>query len=134
MGRLTEDMTRLRGEIGSLHEAREARLADLARGTAEMRSGFRSALSHMARNAKVCRAEFVSGLKHMARNAKVCRVEFMSGVKHSVDTLKRNVGNLRHEFAADLMGARQAWCGAGAPAREGNGSSRSGKTKKNKTH
>jgi len=130
MGRLTEDLTRLRGEMRNAKACRAEFVSELKRNVAnlrhkfaadlaEMRSGVESALSHMARNGKACRAEFVSGLK---RNV----AEMRSGHRAAISELKRNVADLLHEYAAEFKSAHQAWYGAGAPAREGNGSSRSG--------
>ena len=95
MARLTEDMTRLSGEIRALHGSREALIKGLVRGANDlrhivsgMRAGFRNAHNEMARRTKADRLAFVSGLK-------------------------RTVAGLRREFAGDLAGARRAWFGKG---------------------
>jgi hypothetical protein len=93
MGILTNDMARLRREIGVLRGARKSFMKDLARETREMktavagmRAGFRDAHAEMAGNTKAERVAFVSSLRGM-----VC--------------------GMRKEFADDLAGARQAWSG-----------------------
>jgi hypothetical protein len=93
MGILTNDMARLRREIGVLRGARKSLIKDLARETREMkatvagmRAGFRDSHAEMAGNTKAERVAFVSSLRSM-----VC--------------------GMRKEFADDLAGARQAWSG-----------------------
>jgi hypothetical protein len=94
MGILTNDMERLRREIGVLRGARKSLIKDLARGTREMKAavavmqaGFRDAHAEMAGNTRAERVAFVSCLRSM-----VC--------------------GMRKEFADDLAGARQVWSGA----------------------
>jgi len=100
MEHLTEDMTRLRGEIGSMRRARhsfrrnlERDVAAIQAGVSEMREGFRTAHAEMARNSQ---AE---------------RTASMSSVRRSVRDLKRTVAGLRKGFVADIQGAHQAWLG-----------------------
>ncbi len=126
MGFLTEDMTRLRGEINDLRMARKELSKSLKRGAAvirgnvlEMRTAFRGAHAEMAGRTKAERVAFVSGLERtvgdlrrqisgahaeMARRTKAERTAFVSG-------LKKMVMDLREEFADDLAGARLAWLG-----------------------
>jgi hypothetical protein len=91
MGRLTDDMTRLVGEIhtGRADRARTIRevkhvTAEMKRAVAEMQAGFRSARADMVRRQRRMLQGFVSGLRG-------------------------TVGGLRNEFAADLAGAHRAW-------------------------
>jgi hypothetical protein len=100
MDHLTEDMTRLRGEIGSMRRARdsfrrnmECDVAAIQAGVTAMLEGFRTAHAEMARDS---RAE---------------RMASVSSVRRSVRDLKRNVAGLRKGFVADIRGAHQAWVG-----------------------
>jgi hypothetical protein len=86
MGRLTEEMTRLRDEIVALRKARKGFVKDLTRTVRTMKAVFRGAHQEMARKS---------------------RAERRAGVAH----LKKTVGAMRHAFAADLEGARRAWAG-----------------------
>jgi len=87
MGVLTNDMTRLSGEIAELHGSLEAFVGDLETGVAAMKADFRKAHRQMAKKTAAERAEFVSDL-----------VEKVAG--------------LRNEFAEDIAGAHQAWFGS----------------------
>jgi hypothetical protein len=86
MGRLTEEMTRLCGEIVALRGARKGFVKDLTHNVATMKANFRRAHNEMARKTK---AERRAAIAH----------------------LKKSVGDMRHAFAADLDGARRAWAG-----------------------
>jgi hypothetical protein len=86
MGILTDDMTRLCGEISASRGAREVFLKDLRYVVSEMQTGFRLAHAEMARETKAERVGFVSGLE-------------------------KTVFDMRKDFATDLAGARQAWFG-----------------------
>jgi len=87
MGVLTDDMTRLKGEIGQLHESLEAFVGTLKPAWLAMKGDFRKAHRQMAKKTAAERAEFVSDL-----------VE--------------KVAILRNEFAEDIAGAHQAWFGS----------------------
>ncbi len=93
MGNLTDDMTRLRGEVDALRGERGALMQNLAQGAKDlassvsaMQSGFAAALATMARKTGIARATYVA-------------------------TIKRQVGRMRKENAADLAGASQVWFG-----------------------
>jgi hypothetical protein len=86
MGRFTDEMTRLCGEIVTLRGARRTFVKDLTRHTAAMRAGFRRAHHEMAKKSKA---------------------ERRAAVAH----LKKTVAHMRHAFAADLQGARRVWAG-----------------------
>ncbi len=86
MGRFTEEMTRLTGEIVACRGARRTFVKDLTRDTAAMMASLHRARQEMARKAKA------------ERRAAHTR-------------LRKTVSGLRHAFAADLQGARQAWSG-----------------------
>lgn len=93
MGTLTDDMTRLRGEINAMREGRHAMqrelaqdIATLKRDVADSQAAFRKAFAGMSKSSRKKRAAFVSDLSHQ-------------------------VANLLHAVADDLKGARQAWRG-----------------------
>jgi hypothetical protein len=86
MGRLTEEMTRLCGEIVALRGARKGFVKDLTTNVSAMKANFRRAHNEMAKTTK---AERRAAMAH----------------------LKKTVGDMRHAFAADLDGARRAWAG-----------------------
>jgi len=86
MGVLTDDMTRLRGEIVQLDDSLKAFVGDLKEGVAAMRADFRKAHRQMAKKTAAERAAFVSGLTE-------------------------RVTRLRSEFAADIAGAHRAFFG-----------------------
>ena len=93
MGNLTDDMTRLRGEVDALRSDRGALMQELARGAKDlassvsaMQSGFADAHATMARKTGRARATYVA-------------------------RIKRQVGRMRKENAADLAGASQVWFG-----------------------
>lgn len=86
MGRLTEEMTRLCGEIVAMRRTRKGFVKDLTQGVAAMKANFRRVHNEMARKTKA---------------------ERRAAVAH----LKKTVGGMRHALAADLEGARRAWAG-----------------------
>ena len=93
MGNLTDDMTRLRGEVDALRNARGVLMQDLARGARAM-----------ADEVSAMRADFAHAHAAMAKKAKRERVAYVTGIK-------KRIGRMRKEFAADLDGARRVWCG-----------------------
>jgi hypothetical protein len=86
MDHLTEGMTRLCGEIGSMRRARDSFRRNMECDVTAMREGFRTAHAEMARDS---------------------RAERMASVRD----LKQNVAGLRKGFVADIRGAHQAWAG-----------------------
>ncbi|MBM4285530.1 MAG: hypothetical protein FJ128_09815 [Deltaproteobacteria bacterium] len=86
MGHLTDEMTRLVGEIVEMRGARKGFVKNLTNNTAALMANFHRAHRDMARKA---------------------RAERRAAVTH----LKKTVGAMRHAFAADLDGARRAWAG-----------------------
>jgi len=96
MGRLTDDMARLVGEIHATRETRGRLMRDLTDATVEMKrtvagmqAGFRSARTDMARRQQRMLRGFVSGLT-------------------------ATVTGLRKGMADDLSGAQKAWGGVAA--------------------
>ena len=126
MGNLTDDMTRLRGEVDALRGAREMLMSDLTRGArdltaavATMRADFTSAHAAMAKQAREERETFVAAVSgevnsllgefsrdrnDMARKGRRDRRTFLS-------EMSRQVAGMCQETANDLMGARFVWRG-----------------------
>ena len=98
MGSLTDDMTRLCGEIVALRGLRQAFVQDLVRTVAQLKAGFRQAHEQMSRETREGRAK-------------------------AVLDLKMSVAGLRQDNFLDLKGAHRAWFGSATgqgpkPARE----------------
>ena len=126
MGNITNDMTRLRGEIEALRGTRGALMQELARGArdltkavAAMRADFASTHAAMAKQTRGERETFVVAVidevnsllgefsrdrNDMARKGRHDRRTFLS-------EMSRQVTGLRQETAEDLMGACLAWRG-----------------------
>ena len=136
MGRLTDDMTRLCGEIGALRSSREVFISDLRHGISElkagvekMQSGFRSEHAEMSRDMKANLGTFVSNLKgkvsdmqsgfrnnrfDMSRNMKADLLAFNSELKKFVLELAEYVSDMQSGFrkahanmAAETKGERK---------------------------
>jgi len=93
MGNLTDDMTRLRGEVDALRSDRGTLMQELARGAKDlaftvsaMQDGFADAHTTMSRKTGKARASYVG-------------------------RIKKQVGRMRKENASDLAGASHAWFG-----------------------
>ncbi len=126
MGNLTDDMTRLRGEVDALRGARGALMQDLTRGArdlttavAAMRADFTSAHAAMAKQTRGERETFVAAVidevssllgefsrdrNDMARKGRDDRGVFLS-------EMRRQVTRMCKETADEMMGARLAWRG-----------------------
>ena len=126
MGKLTDDMTRLRGEVDVLRGVRGALMNDLTRGArdlttavAAMRADFASAHTAMAKKTGEERETFVAAVidevnsllgefsrdrNDMARKGRHDRKTFLSD-------MSRQVAGMCKETADDLMGARLVWRG-----------------------
>ena len=126
MGNLTDDMTRLRGEIDALRNTRGALMQDLARGAKDlsslvsvMRADFSGIHGAMAKKEKEELRDFVSGMistvsslladsasahADMNKSARAERRAYVADVKKAVNSLRKNT-------AEDMEGARQAWRG-----------------------
>lgn len=119
MGRLTEDMTRLCGEIVTLRGARDGFMRDLRQNVASMKARFRRTRFEMANKSKEERLSDLSGLKKAVSamksgfrrsHAKMAR-ETQRGRRSFVAGLRKTTTALLHEYALDLRGARRAWFG-----------------------
>ena len=93
MGNLTNDMTRLRGEVDALRSDREALMQELARGA-----------KNLASSVSAMQADFAAAHATMARKTGKARAAYVAKIT-------RQVGRMRKENAADLAGASQVWFG-----------------------
>jgi len=132
MGNLTDDMTRLRGEVDALRSERGALMQELTRGARDlaatvsaMQSGFAVAHTAMAKKTSEEREAFVADMIRevssllgdfsrmrgdMARTGRNDREAFLL-------EMRRRVTGMRKETADDLAGARLAWHGQGLKRR-----------------
>ena len=126
MGNLTNDMTRLRGEVDALRGARGALMQDLTRGARDlsatvsaMRADFSAAHAAMAKQTREERGAFVAAViddvnfllgkfsrerNDAARKGRDERGAFLA-------EMRREVMGLCKDTANDLMGARLVWRG-----------------------
>lgn len=95
MGRLMDDMSRLAGEIQALHGSRRAFRTELADGNRERQT-----------DVFAMRADFADTQARLATKTKEGRLAFLK-------SLRRTVGWLQREMAADLAAARRAWVARG---------------------
>ena len=93
MGNMTNDMTRLRGEVDGLRAARVALMHDLAQGA-----------KNLGVEVAAMRADFTGAHAAMAKKARKGREAFVSGTR-------KRVNRMRREFSSDLAGARSGWRG-----------------------
>ena len=93
MGNLTDDMTRLRGEVDALRSDRGALMQELARGAKELTS-----------TVSAMQADFAAAHNAMARKSRRERASYVARIK-------KQVGRMRKETSSDLDGARRAWLG-----------------------
>ena len=100
MGNMTNDMTRLRGEVDGLRVAMAALMHDLAQGAKNLASE----VSAMRADFAGAREAMVKAHAAMAKKTRKGREAFVSG-------MRKRVNRMRREFSSDLAGARSAWCG-----------------------
>ena len=93
MGKLTDDMTRLRGDVDTLRGERGALMQELARGARDLAS-----------TVSAMQSDFAAAHATMARKTGKARTSYVARIK-------RQVGRMRKENAADLAGASQVWFG-----------------------
>ena len=126
MGNLTDDMTRLRGEVDALRGVRGALMNDLTRGArdlttavAAMRADFASAHTAMAKKTGEERGAFVAAvidevnslLGEFSKNRNDMARKGGHDRRTFVSEMSRQVKGLCKDMADDLMGARLAWRG-----------------------
>jgi len=90
---LTDDMTRLSGEIVAMRRVRGSLMNELQHDTKARKRAV----------VKLC-AHFGRARTTMAKRTKNERVAFLNNLKHSVGAQRRDLRN-------DLAGARGAWAG-----------------------
>jgi uncharacterized protein YbjQ (UPF0145 family) len=93
MGRVTEDITRLVGEIQGGRRDRQQMMQDLRRNAIERK-----------RDVKKMKAGFHAAHAEMSRRQKKALRDFAKGIEDEVCGLLK-------DFAGDLAGARRAWKG-----------------------
>jgi len=93
---LTEDMTRLCGEILSMRQLRSSLMNELQRCAKGRKQAVAELCAHVG-SARVA----------MAKRTRNERVAFMNSLRRSVGAHRRDVRN-------DLAGARRAWAGKSA--------------------
>ena len=93
MGNLTDDMTRLRGEVDALRGARGALMQELTRGARDL-----------AATVSAMQSGFAAAHTAMAKKTRRERVSYVARIN-------KQVGRMRKETAADLAGASRAWFG-----------------------
>jgi hypothetical protein len=96
MGKLLEDMTRLCGEIRTLHRSRATFRKELAEGNRNREKDV----------AEMC-ADFSGTQTRAAGRTRAGRLAFLKN-------LKQTVGGQQREMRADIAAARRAWVGRGA--------------------
>ena len=108
MGRMTNDMSRLRGEISSLRRARETFLKDLEKDAAEMQANFAFSRTARARRMKADLMAFTTRLrKEVGEQGRAVRMAFTT-------RLRKEVGEQLRAVRTELAGARHAWRGTRA--------------------
>jgi len=104
MGILTDDMTRLRDEIGALHDARNAFITQTEDTVSQMRARFREAHTEMAAADRAGRLAFVADLQ-----AKVGELQ---------EALRRSHAEMANELR-EALAASKAAITANEAARQG---------------
>ncbi len=126
MGKLTDDMTRLHGEIETLRGAREALLQEVARDARELTTSVSAMLAYFAA-AQTAMAKKTSGEREAFVAAMIDEVKSLLGAfsrdradmarkgRHDrgafLSEMRRQVTGMCKETADDLTGARLAWRG-----------------------
>jgi hypothetical protein len=107
---LTQDMTRLCGQINSGRNLRAALMNQFAETRAEMQAAVGRMLSG-----------FAEARSEMARQTQAERDQFVLRVKEGVSEWRQRVARMQEEFRDDIQGAHRAWQGAthGRPAPPG---------------
>ncbi len=88
MGNLTDDMTRLRGEVDALRDVRGALMQDLTRGARDL-----------AATVSAMRADFTSAHAAMAKQTRGERKTFVAAVIDEVNSLLGEFSRDRNDMA-----------------------------------
>lgn len=97
---LTNDMTRLCGEIADLRVSRAALRSNLAQD----RDDRKDTVSQMLGGFRNSQAEMAATTKTELR-------DFVASVKEAVANVSQRVAAFREEILGDVAGAHRAWCG-----------------------
>jgi hypothetical protein len=109
MGVLTDDMTRLRGEIDALRGAREALCEGLMQGARNLRSAvwgmradFRKTRADMASRTGAEREATVKGVRRAAGEVRSAAAEMQANFRNVRAEMARQTGKQRSEFVGHL--------------------------------
>ena len=120
----TETAQDMNTDLRAFTDGLEKYVSELAKKAEQMQAGFRHDHADMAQKVKDNLGSFVSNLKEnvehmisgfgrdrfdMAREGRIDREIFLSGLRQSLSESRKDIADLRAEFAADIEGARQAW-------------------------
>lgn len=97
---LTNDMTRLCGEIAGLRDSRAALRSNLAQGRDDLKDG----VSRL-------RADLRTAHQEMTAKTTAELQDFVAKVKDTVANVSQRVAAFREETLGDVAGAHRAWCG-----------------------
>ena len=126
MGNLTDDITRLRGEVDALRSDRGALMQELACGAKDLAStvsamlaGFDVAHTAMAKKTREERRTFLSGMiqevNSLLENFSKVQSDMARKGRNDRETflfeMRKQVKGLRKETADDLAGSRMVWYG-----------------------
>ncbi len=103
---LTNDMSRLCGEIAALRASRSLLLGSLAESRAHMQAAVSQMLQGFAAARSETAAQTTAGLG-----------AFVARARAAVTALRQSVAGLQQEIRDDLAGARRAWHGSSARSR-----------------
>ena len=125
MGGMTNDMCRLRGEIGSSRRARETFVKDLEKDAAEMLANFAFSRTARARRMKADLMAFTTGLRKEAGETKADLTAFTTRLRKEAGErkadltafttrLRKEAGERGRAVRTEMAGARHAWRGTRA--------------------
>ncbi|MBI4595179.1 MAG: hypothetical protein HY730_02245 [Candidatus Tectomicrobia bacterium] len=109
MGILTEDMTRLRGEIEALRTARKNLMQELAHGVQARRNELFET-----------RARFFQEHGEMVRNTRENLLGFMSDIRKIVAEVQSQASVKRALFRTEIVNSHKAWYGPDFAAQRAN--------------
>lgn len=98
MDRLTDDLARLRTEIGNLRAIRVSLKKDV-----------RNSVLRNRNSVSAMRKEFRTQHATMAEQSKSERLAFLSRMSKQVSGIRKDTARLRDVFRADILGGRRAW-------------------------
>lgn len=112
MGTIAEDMARLRNEMKSLRDGREAFVRDLRAAVPKILAGYRKVHAQTAQQAAAERRAFVSRMLAGYRKSHAQMAEQTAAERRAfVSEMRKKSAEMQRELARDLAGFRQAWYG-----------------------